>query len=339
VNSGTNADHPIFVPGFDALRVAAAFAVVYIHGAVSNPALSNWSSWAAFAVPSFFLMAGFLIAHGLAHRANQDFGQFAMARLRRLLPAYLAWSTLYLVLRALKIGLLQGEGWQAALNINWLTWLLIGGYTYHLWFVPTLLYFSIALYLILKQTERFSWVGRLVTLFALAISTFLLYGHLVGVVEAQPGIENYLTRYVARNFGFSILGAALFFILRDCPKWRPMAMAAAGFSWIGVVLLTTGVYSATSEILWLLGITLGVFMLALLEKRRSTGLLSRLASVSFGIYLVHAVFLEMFRIALRSMQVAMSVEVTIGLIIFAFIASGIFALNLAKNSKLKWLAR
>ena len=339
MHSNVRTAQPIFLPGFDILRVAAAFAVVYIHGSVSSPKLSNWASWAAFAVPSFFLMAGFLTARGLAYQAHTDFSPFVRARVLRLLPAYLAWSAFYLVLRAFKIGVLQGEGWQAALNINWLTLLLFGGYTYHLWFIPTLLYFSILLYLILCLIKKLNWIFRFTILTTLAIFIFFLYGYFLNIVEAKPGVSNYLTRYFSRNFGFSIFGAALFILLDNCIKWRFIAIVVAVITWIGVILLAMNFYTVETDVLWLPCITLGMFMVILLIKQSGTGLHSRLANVSFGIYLVHAVFLETFKLTLNLFHIPLTAYVTSGLIVLAFVASGIFSLTLEKNSKMQWLVR
>ncbi len=68
-------------------------------------------------------------------------------------------------------------------------------------------------------------------------------------------------------------------------------------------------------------------------------MVSSLAGVSFGIYLSHAVFLEALRLAAVSMKLSMSVGVTGGVILLAFLASGGFALYVPKTGRLGWLVR
>lgn len=330
---------PVFMQGFDILRVIAALAVVYMHGAASNSVLANLAGWAAFAVPSFFLMAGFLAARGLENRATQSFWQFSATRLERLLPAYLTWSVLYLGLRAFKLIILDGSGWQNVVSINWAAWLLLGGYTYHLWFVPTLFYFLITLYFILKCSLDLSGRARIAALLGLSAFAFLLYAYVANQVDPVPSVANYLTRYVLRNIGFVFLGAALFLIVRSGVGWRHSVMLVAGGAWLGVTLLAAGLFSLETDTLWVVAFSLAAFTSAALLKKSRPALVTKLSTVSFGIYLVHAVFLEAFRVALGMMRVPMTAAVTGGLILGAFTASAVFALYVARFGRLKWLVR
>ena len=130
VSKATNCN-PSYIYGFEPLRVFAAFAVVYIHGCISNQIVSSWGVFTTFAVPCFFLIAAFLLTRTIDKHG--DLIGFTKIQLNRLLVPYLAWSFIYLLLRAIKIISLEGfSNWIVALDINLLRFFLLGGYTYHL---------------------------------------------------------------------------------------------------------------------------------------------------------------------------------------------------------------
>lgn len=331
---------PIYMQGFDPLRVISAFAVVYMHGSISNSTLANLSDWTVFAVPSFFLIAGFLAARSLEGQERPSFLQYSVKRLLRLLPAYLTWSVLYLGMRAFKLIILDGSGWQNIVSVNWATWLLLGGYTYHLWFVPTLFYFLCILYFILKCTLFLSNVVRIAALLGLSAFAFLLYAYVVNMVEPIPSVANYLTRYALKNIGFIFLGAVFLLVVRGDARWQPAVTLVAVAAGLGVLLLGAFSWSFETDTLWVLTISIAMFAsAALVQKGGGSALVAKLSTVSFGIYLVHAAFLEAFRVALGVMLVPMTAAVTGGLILAAFIASAVFALHVARYGRLKWLVR
>ena len=89
----------------DGLRAVAALAVVMIHVSAGrmNPVGVSCNQAARFAVPLFIMLSGYGHMYSWLQHSGQSAVQTAKRRLKRVLPAYLVWSVLYL----LTIGRLQ----------------------------------------------------------------------------------------------------------------------------------------------------------------------------------------------------------------------------------------
>ena len=86
----------------DGLRAVAALAVVMIHVSAGrmNPVGVSCNQIARFAVPMFIMLSGYGHMHSWLQHSGQSAVQTAKRRLKRVLPAYLVWSVLYLAVDA-----------------------------------------------------------------------------------------------------------------------------------------------------------------------------------------------------------------------------------------------
>lgn len=86
----------------DGLRAVAALAVVMIHVSAGrmNPVGVCCNQTARFAVPLFVMLSGCGHMHSWLQHSGQSAVQTAKRRLKRVLPAYLVWSVLYLAVDA-----------------------------------------------------------------------------------------------------------------------------------------------------------------------------------------------------------------------------------------------
>jgi peptidoglycan/LPS O-acetylase OafA/YrhL len=146
-------------PGLDALRAAAAVAVVSIHTTLGPENASFWpalsfrdrfanhfaDSLSRFAVAAFVATSFFLLARSLEGRPA-PYGEVVRKRARRILPAYLFWSVLYMLVQGLRQGGVRaGFSWMGRWDL-WLKALVLGipPNMYHLWFLPLLLALTLA---------------------------------------------------------------------------------------------------------------------------------------------------------------------------------------------------
>lgn len=86
----------------DGLRAVAALAVVMIHVSAGrmNPVGVSCNQTARFAVPLFIMLSGYGHMYSWLQHSGQSAVQTAKRRLKRVLPAYLVWSVLYLAVDA-----------------------------------------------------------------------------------------------------------------------------------------------------------------------------------------------------------------------------------------------
>nr|WP_297174671.1 acyltransferase [uncultured Agathobaculum sp.] len=129
----------------DGLRAAAAMAVVMIHvtaGAQGRIALSI-NQLARFSVPLFLMLSGF--GHAAGARADEDWLTVCRRRLWRVLPAYLVWSALYLLVDAAF----------RRPHAHPLRDLLTGNAYMHLYYVFVLLQFVLISLLLQRAVKRF----------------------------------------------------------------------------------------------------------------------------------------------------------------------------------------
>lgn len=86
----------------DGLRAVAALAVVMIHVSAGrmNPVGVSCNQIARFAVPLFIMLSGYGHMYSWLQHSGQSAVQTAKRRLKRVLPAYLIWSVLYLAVDA-----------------------------------------------------------------------------------------------------------------------------------------------------------------------------------------------------------------------------------------------
>lgn len=288
-------------PAYDLLRVAAIFFVVWLHvsaaavvpdAALERPGwlaanlLASFSRWC---VPAFVLISGALLLGRPLHR---DPLAFYRARFRRILLPLLFWSAFYI----LWIFLNQR-------NIDFaplLQPLLQGRVYYHLWFV----YMIAGLYLaaplitwLLEKLKPARQPGLIALILAVGMLEIVLRRSLGGSEMLFPFLwlpysgyfilGYWLAQHQAR-FSGSLYAAA--FVL-GCLTTASLAagLVNRGGQWdlVYEYFSPTVALSAAAAFRWC-----QCLKPAALEKFAAR--LAALAELSFGVYLIHPIFLDLF---------------------------------------------
>jgi len=219
----------------DALRVAAAVAVVFLHVAAepvvfmrdrSSPAwwagnlIDSATRWC---VPIFVMLSGAL----LLGRRGESTRDFFTRRVRRLAIPLVAWSTAYIAFRAWRRG-----GWP---SWEWIgDHLLHGRPEYHMWYV----YMTLGLYVLTPLLRHL--VGRadrraLVGAASLAMATAIVHRGLVSF-GSLPAFDPSVFSMYAPFLGYYLAGYAL---VRHPPRIGSTALAASAALCAGGIALFT----------------------------------------------------------------------------------------------------
>jgi surface polysaccharide O-acyltransferase-like enzyme len=315
----------------DALKVCSILGVIGIHVTADSAGLP-YSAFAPedrvapalgravatyFNYPLFFIASFFLLAGSSQH--EHGYAAVTKARLRRLVPPYLAWSAFYLVFRnvkAISFGY-QDYYWQElATPISWLKYGLIGGAQYHLHFLPTLIALTL-LYPLYKLASRWPILGLAL------VGSLLLWPSIDSFVYVQLGERPNLipialsgTKLIGFS-GYGFLGFALYAIHRgmrerngsSAPSWMEWSIgvlavfiaAAAGFVLYEDAMSTAraGQWLArdfTGHLAYYLAPTSIVLGFIAVRSVRLGSLWTRLGSHAFGVYLFHPVVLDLLEI-------------------------------------------
>lgn len=278
------------VVGIEWLRAFAAVAVVEIHAAAgASPSTAPLVALCQFAVPAFALLAGYLAADSM-RRHPLDGSTYASHRLRRLLPAYLFWTVVYLglrwVLHTLQHKAMGLEGLWGALRM-----VLLGGAGPHLWFLPVLFYAQMLAYPVLRIAGREGHGTRAATGIAVALA-----GACLALCLALPAgltsatLLGYAKLYALRLLGFLLLGCvACWHGERWLMAWRwkmsRWLLGAAGLAAAARLAVGSGGVGSAG----VLAVCLFLAAIALPDIPMPLAI-SRLAAASMGIYLAHVLF-------------------------------------------------
>jgi len=318
------------ITGFDYLRIAAAFGVVWIHGSDTHKTAMSLPPWTAFAVPCFWLMSAYLTQRSCRHDPMRSWPDLLVKRLRRLVPAYAGWTVVYLVLRLAKRRFIS----RTAFDIDWISVIFCGGASYQLYFVPALFCLSVLLApLATARPERRLGVGTLL----LGIGVVLLItGHHFGHgVQWPRGYE--ILGYLAGQAGYFPVGMALYCLLGEGSGARGLPLL-----WWGVLhlcLSTATLWLAFGSVLFVPVYSIAAFTFALLFRFHEAGAITRhVAPCAFGVFLSHAVFVEGLQVVARALSVDMSTfAATATLIASSFVCSATLCVLLKQLRALRWL--
>jgi surface polysaccharide O-acyltransferase-like enzyme len=288
----------------DWLRAVAAFAVVVLH--VTAPlyaqiATLHRTDWwianiancaARFAVPLFVMLAGALLLG-----RNEDAAAFYAKRAARLLPAFIFWSLFYLLF-AWATG---GDGLD--LRERFVNAVLVTGATYyHLWYLP--MFFGLMLvhpflnaWLVGRRPDR----ADLVAFFAV-VAFFAALHQAAELIEAVKGLRlewaGAFAWFVGCYAAGYVLEARLY---RRLPNLLLigvfLAVAAAGalgnFALVMAMGLVQRQFVLPDSGLAVLAMTAALFCLFRQNAARlpQSRFVAAAAEASFGIYLIHPVFL------------------------------------------------
>ncbi len=291
----------------DLIRVISIFLVVLIHAAspvirgYENMPLNNWmpanfySSWTRICVPLLFMISGFLL---LGRRDN--IFPFFYNRMKKALIPFIVWSVIYLVWQ-------NSYGNYTFINaIKAMIYFMLTDLAfYHLWFLRALL----LIYLFVPLFQGFVHSSDEKTLWYPAVVWFV-FGPLLDSIREHYNINikidiGFFTDYIGYFYFGYLLGrlnysrlaaalAGLVFVLSSVYTFN-MTYAATSASgdyvefYHNYLRLNTTLMSL-SAFVWMkfIGEKLGQSASPLFVK-----ILKHAASVSFGIYLIHAAILVM----------------------------------------------
>lgn len=300
----------------------------------------------------FFLFSMFLIAFKIDRR-HVAYLDLIRDQAKRLLIQFVAWTVFYAFFRLFKA---ESFGYRAAIMEqiaqwqSWVGYLLLGSAQYHLHYLPTM-FFLVLLYPAIQAAIRNPVVGLSIigTLQVMDYVQGWLWGHV-----ADPLYRDYLVRMVKIicYSGYGFAGFAIFGIW----KRKLSSEESKLMLWLSLLLLAVAymanlVYAAdaVAAAQWPVRTGAGFYAHFLspvliltaflgLQHQRWSPLYTRLAQYTFGIYLIHPIFIDCFDVLQRTVgwSTAPIVTVILKLIVVSLLA---FATTyaLAKIRLTAWL--
>jgi peptidoglycan/LPS O-acetylase OafA/YrhL len=326
--------HSLRLTGIDLLRGVAVFAVAILHSGNGAPAPTAWAraleNFSGFAVP-FFLATSFYLAASKVYTNAKPY--CLQSRLVRLLFPYAFWTAIYLLFAVLKYSVSGKMVKIPDLFHDPVSIIFFGGPGYHLYFIPLLL----SGILLFKGAECLVWQGvSLKTLVLLSLLSTVTYevvlttenGFILGPnVAFQPLFAGFGLD-IQQHSLFRVIGVAIAWMLRcgpyigvalllqhpsvqkRLPKWSAQSAAIAFLLFfcingLGDRVLPASVYEVSR------GYAALILAIALSTVFGESPLLRNLGLCSFGIYLMHLIWVETFKTLLGRIYPELLTEVTV----------------------------
>lgn len=323
-------DADVRIRGFDYLRVLAAFGVVWIHGSDTNSTARSLQNFTSFSVPSFIMMSFFLATWKSFLNPDQRYLEVLWRRLKRLLPAYLGWSLLYLLARYLKHNFLSGS----TFTVDWLHVLFYGGASYQLWFVPALILWSVIFFpliFLLSHKDNKIVPG----LMLLIIGSILLFQRKALSGFAANIVDENIFQYMAAQTGYVFLGIGTCCIWE---RWRNVNWYWLAMVIFALIMSILSVYlSKEKNILPFYAV--GVFATFLYARLPLDQFIPKqIAPVAFGVFLCHGLFVEGFQVIFPYYGFDLNeLTTTCILIVLSFTCSSLLCISLRNIKATEWL--
>lgn len=322
--TGRGTSHPTFLPESDPLRIFAVVAVIALHASavrvVHLPNIETTSWWNAhvvdslcrWAVPVFIMLSGAL---NLDPARDYSLARFYTKRFSRVVIPLLVWASIYYWWSA--------YSYHMTIDWNFIKESLHSGLVYnHLYF----LFIIIGLYMFtpaIKPLTQFlpQWILWFLVLVLLYYTTTgTLFSHLPmnAFTRFLPYLLFFLIGYLLRSANFSYAWSVFFFgtyLAASLPIIYITGAAAEAFGRDDY--RTFAMYSHFHILVFVQSISVYLLMKSLFSRERHNRFrwfLSWAAPASFGIYLIHVIFLNIIKVytdALdeTSMMLVISLEV------------------------------
>ncbi len=347
----------------DALRLLAGVSMVMLHSS-SDP---NGEPFAAYApaerafpvlLRAFFYIARtelfiiislFLLVISLERRPR-PWGVMVREQARRLLVPFVFWVLFYAFWRLIKADAFGYAGtlWREMGHIEpWIGYFLLGDVKFHMHFLPTL--FGIVL-----MTPLFRQAARSPILGLMVLAALLVKRELDLFIWERawwlPGYDYILRAVKILTYaGYGFVAAAAWGLMKRGfagARARPFLPAMI---YLGLVLFALKLIAAFRTIetgKWPFDYTPGywadflmpaaVFLIAMaLADRRWPRLFTRLASYSFGLYLVHPIFIDLFEVLTRGLALSPGALV-LSKIAFTLPLASLLTWRIARSRMLAW---
>ncbi|MBW4518510.1 MAG: acyltransferase [Scytolyngbya sp. HA4215-MV1] len=331
------------LPGIDLFRGLAVIAVAILHSDNHMPT-HGWAAFlehfASFAVP-FFLATSFYLAVRKLYISQSPYS--LRSRLSRLLIPYVIWTGIYLLFTLLKYTISSREGEIGAIFRDPVSIIFLGSPAYHLYFIPLLLIGTLLLKgaeWLVQQQIRVGTVLFLLILSEMAYEVILISGNgfelganaafqtafsAVGInVQQYPllRVGAIAIAWILRCLPYIAL-ALLWqhpFVQQRLPELGVRSVVITGLIFMlinifGDRMLLVGIYEIAR------GYTALIFALSLSTVIKDHPLITSLGLCSFGIYLMHLIWVETLKTVLGRIFPYLLTNVTaLTLLIFACLA-------------------
>jgi len=292
----------------DAARGLACIGVIWVHTVIDSPDLARSASLTRFGTPFFVLAAIFFLLTGLSTKASAGWAAYALQRFNRLYIPFLVWSVVYLLLRTGKRSLITGEGLVKLDSSR-----LLLGTARHLWFLPFILMACVACYPLRYLLPRLR-LGRIL----LAIG-FAAVGVIVARIRCPDihSVEPYIGKWYMNAWMFvpgicwGIALAAIHPLLPGKFTRTPLIALLGGailigatiWLWFGSQVPFVDTRSVPSLPRNLAG--LGLLLIALYPWNAPVlAPLAAFGRTTYGIYLVHLLFVDPLQLLARRAHLA-----------------------------------
>lgn len=286
-----------YVFALDALRLTAILAVLLIHTSSKVIEVSHFNLQAfpltlfinqivRFGVPLFFLISGFALE--LNYENHKNYLSFLLKRFSRVFIPFVIWSAVYYLF------IYKNQ------QSSFLSSLAYGGASYQLYFIPTLLIFYI-IFPLLHSIYKF--LSNKWTLILLGIIQIILlaYDYYFNPIPLSNPI-----RITLLSFFVFILGIVASHnqdtILKFVSKWKKVVIPITILLAIYIFFEARTnylksfnylfVYSQWRPSILLYTISLFALLFYLYGKIKNTNLITSLSRLSFFVFFIHIIFLE-----------------------------------------------
>ncbi len=271
----------------------------------------------------FLMISLFLLCMSLDRRPR-GYAETILEQARRLLVPFIFWTAFYAFYRFLKANFLGYDAgiWSELGTIwHWSRYLMLGSVQYHMHFLPTL-FGLVLLYPLYRFSVQNPWIGLLVflCLYTKREADILIWANF----QDMPGFP-YLVRGVKilTYTGYGIVAGSFYGLLkqgmdqRRLSEWVFFALASGSLLFtVKLIYSYKVIYSGDwqynytpaywADFLMPIVLFLGCMAAGL---KRWPDVISQVAPYSFGIYLVHPVFLDIFEVWLWQSSISPTVFV------------------------------
>jgi peptidoglycan/LPS O-acetylase OafA/YrhL len=322
--------------GIDICRGLAAYAVVLLHSGDKTWApLGFWASqinsWFNFAVP-FFLAASFYF---MVPKLPMGFsGKFWKQRFERLFIPYVIWTVVYVGLKAVMFLVSKQPEKLQELFQDPISIILFGGASIQLYYLPMLFAGTLGLIIICDPlVKRNIGISTLAILTILSIGLYELLVSTGNTFHLGPNIafESLLTFIYPQgnnNPLLRILLVSIAWIIR-CLPYMLLAMLLTQITSQKQLLVKSNMFGIVSLVLFGLVSALGtsfmpnamheflsgylilIFGIYISNYLTANQLIDNLGLCSFGIYLMHPVFMQILELVVRKVVPSLLNEVSL----------------------------
>ncbi|MEQ8836987.1 MAG: acyltransferase, partial [Lacipirellulaceae bacterium] len=321
----------------DLFRFLACLAIVWIHVPESG-LLKPTTIVSRFAVPFFSAAAIYLTVRSLHRRPDLSSWDYIRARFRSIYLPFLAWSAIYYLARYLAKQVSEVGGLTATTCLPALSWeTLLDGTVHHLWFLPYIVVASVAALAATKLVLSCPLLRLPVALVC------LVTGFTTAVLTADEApVPNIYAVELAYQTLPSACWAVAIALYADRWQWLGKADAAgilgsllffAGSAW-----LWQNGRNSLAENLAGCGLLLATLPDTFTRGLSVSGSLAKqLGAWSFGIYVVHILFVEGIQDVLHALQIEASPTIDLIIYVLSIIGSVAVTILASQFAGLSWL--